>query len=585
MIQLRKRNSTEYYIDYQGDSLKDYMRFTAFLSDVPSRKFDEKEGAWYCAANDAQHIQDKLDNLGVGNGMKLKPYDYQRQAIAFCCKHGFSLVHLPCGAGKTPIGLGTFLELRKKDPKLRGIFVVKASLKNQWLDEVSKFTDLRANVLYTFKAATKAFQTKIKKRRKTLEFLLKDAMNHMEEIKKLENEISKLEKKQMQEFKSYFDIEQYDIFIVNYETILDEAVRTILHAVNPQFWYVDEIDCIKSNKAQRSKAIYEFNTSKYRFGATATPIRKNPKDLFGIFSFLKPDLFPDERKFDRTFLKFWYGRVSGSQNEELLSKMVEPYIFRRTLDQIADQLPKQTVFQVYCTFSEKQKKIYAKLSAEIDELNNQKKTMYNRFTPQQLAVNAEYKRIEDAIAARQTFAQMQADSEELLRNSESHMAHAYLTGEKSNKVETCLSLIEKVIASDQKVCIFSRYLGIQDILKREIAKDKELKGVIVDSITGATSADERSHIIKEINEKEDHRVLLLSDSGEAGLNLGAIRYLIEFELADSAAKQTQRHGRIQRADSIHKNVFVFQLITRDSWDEVQWKIVNKKQEYSNKILD
>ena len=165
------------------------------------------------------------------------------------------------------------------------------------------------------------------------------------------------------------------------------------------------------------------------------------------------------------------------------------------------------------------------------------------------------------------------------------MAHAYLTGEKSNKVETCLSLIEKVIASDQKVCIFSRYLGIQDILKREIAKDKELKGVIVDSITGATSADERSHIIKEINEKEDHRVLLLSDSGEAGLNLGAIRYLIEFELADSAAKQTQRHGRIQRADSIHKNVFVFQLITRDSWDEVQWKIVNKKQEYSNKILD
>ena len=211
--------------------------------------------------------------------------------------------------------------------------------------------------------------------------------------------------------------------------------------------------------------------------------------------------------------------------------------------------------------------------------------MYNRFTPQQLAVNAEYKRIEDAIAARQTFAQMQADSEELLRNSESHMAHAYLTGEKSNKVETCLSLIEKVIASDQKVCIFSRYLGIQDILKREIAKDKELKDVIVDSITGATSADERSHIIKEINEKEDHRVLLLSDSGEAGLNLGAIRYLIEFELADSAAKQTQRHGRIQRADSIHKNVFVFQLITRDSWDEVQWKIVNKKQEYSNKILD
>lgn len=84
--------------------------------------------------------------------------------------------------------------------------------------------------------------------------------------------------------------------------------------------------------------------------------------------------------------------------------------------------------------------------------------------------------------------------------------------------------------------------------------------------------------------RNDLTTTLMSSSNKM-LNLGSIRYLIEFELADSAAKQTQRHGRIQRADSIHKNVFVFQLITRDSWDEVQWKIVNKKQEYSKKILD
>lgn len=68
------------------------------------------------------------------------------------------------------------------------------------------------------------------------------------------------------------------------------------------------------------------------------------------------------------------------------------------------------------------------------------------------------------------------------------------------------------------------------------------------------------------------------------LNLSSIRYMIEIELADSAAKQTQRHGRIQRADSIHKNVFVFQLITRNSWDEIQEKIVNKKQGYADRIL-
>lgn len=69
------------------------------------------------------------------------------------------------------------------------------------------------------------------------------------------------------------------------------------------------------------------------------------------------------------------------------------------------------------------------------------------------------------------------------------------------------------------------------------------------------------------------------------INLSSSKYMIEFELADSAAKQTQRHGRIQRADSVHKTVFVFQLHTKDSWDDVQEKIVNKKQGYADRILD
>lgn len=100
LIKLKKRNHTECYIDYEGNSLQDYLDFTAFLSDIPSREFDEKEGRWYCSKEDAENVQDKLDNSEIGSTMKLKPYTYQRQAIAFCCKHGFGLVHLPCGAGK-----------------------------------------------------------------------------------------------------------------------------------------------------------------------------------------------------------------------------------------------------------------------------------------------------------------------------------------------------------------------------------------------------------------------------------------------------------------------------------------------------
>ena len=61
--------------------------------------------------------------------------------------------------------------------------------------------------------------------------------------------------------------------------------------------------------------------------------------------------------------------------------------------------------------------------------------------------------------------------------------------------------------------------------------------------------------------------------------------MIEIDLADSAAKQTQRHGRIQRADSIHSKVFVYQLIVKDSYDDtIALRSIQKKAGYADRIL-
>ena len=60
--------------------------------------------------------------------------------------------------------------------------------------------------------------------------------------------------------------------------------------------------------------------------------------------------------------------------------------------------------------------------------------------------------------------------------------------------------------------------------------------------------------------------------------------MIEYEAADSYAIQTQRHGRLERADSIHDTVFVYQLIVKDSYDEIGQKIINKKRKYDAEIV-
>ena len=544
-------------------------------------------------------VQRILDNEGIGDCLKLKPYGYQRQAIAFGLRNGSALLRMPCGSGKTPCGLGLYLELRNREPdqKLVGVFVVKVALKQQWIDEVAKFTDLRVGEITTYNAATSRIAARIRARQKKLEKFIaagpaeyarqNNLAGFSMELVKRKQEISGLEQEKEDAFNSLFDTDKYDIFVVNYEAVRDEKVREKLLEVHPEFWYVDEIDYIKSPDADRSQAMYAFNDAKYRFGATATPIRKNPLDLYGIFRFIRPELFKSKAQFCDRYLIFSrkYRRYTGAQNEKELAAKVAPYIFARSLDEIADQLPQQSVYQIPCYFTQKQQKMWQRIYQELDELNEKGMALASRMSPAELAKSEEYQRIQNGIAARQTFAQMQTDTEELLELSDSRMAKQYITGDPSGKVEKCMMLLDKILSSGEKCVIFSKYLRMQDILEREIHKIKEFKDIKIDRIIGDTSAAKRAAILKEYNSKADHRVLLLSDSGEAGLNLSTTKYMIEFELADSAAKQTQRHGRIQRADSKHKNVFVYQLITQDSYDDtIALRSIQKKEGYAEKIL-
>lgn len=81
----------------------------------------------------------------IGQSMKLKPYIYQREAIKFVLDNNNALLILPCGAGKTPSGIGMYLEAMERGLiKGKGLIVVKASLKTQWVNEVGKFSDLKA---------------------------------------------------------------------------------------------------------------------------------------------------------------------------------------------------------------------------------------------------------------------------------------------------------------------------------------------------------------------------------------------------------------------------------------------------------
>ena len=598
MIKIRFLDNNKFLVRFNGNQ-EDIFKYLAIISNnvyYAMPNFDE-DGGWIFHYNKFNDIINAFDNKvhyeneyfppkynDIGKNMKLQPYDYQKEAIYYAIENKDALLVLPCGAGKTPIAIGIYLEARERGIiSGQGLIVVKASLKKQWQKEVSKFSDFTSNILQTYSDCCSNILNKIKTRKRKIEKLeITDPKRAT-----LVSEIKALEKEADEKFNSQF--KDADLLIANYETLLDEKVLNALILKNLQCVMCDEIHYAKTHTTDRSKALYNFNNATIKIGATATPITKDPRDVYGIYKFINPDLFGKVGNFQKRYINFaGYGKINGFKNMDELKEKISDYIFIKTKKEVASQLPKLKVIPLYCELSSSGAAKTAEMLEELDVLNKQDFEIRRKCKSEAEAMlNEELQKIGAKILALQTFCQELADSPLLLTTSDSDMSKQYAEGinlKENPKMDLCIEKVQEIIDSGEKVIIFSRYERMQQILTDALRKniDKNLK---IAYVSGSLSAEQRyEEAYTKFKEDPEYKVLLCSDAGAEGLNMGHCKYLIEYDLAISYAIQTQRHGRLERADSVHSNVIVYQLIANNSWDEIQQKIVDKKEGFDEDII-
>lgn len=480
-----------------------------------------------------------LDEIGLT--MKLKPYVYQREAIKFALDKQNALIILPCGSGKSPIGVGLCVEAYKQG-LITGkcLIVVKASLKYQWSKEIEKFSNLKAKIIDT---------------------------------------PSKTGKKKFEQ-----QFEDCDVFIANYETLKNEKVAERLKQENLELIYSDEIHYVNNYDSARSKALAEFNYVKYKVGATATPITNNPSNLFGIFNFIDKELFTDWKTFSKNFLRYTgYKRPPKPKNEPKLREMIAPYMLVKSKEDIGDQLPSIVVTPRYIKMTPKIADMNDTIMFELDEESKKAERLEQNLKPHELEFNEDFLACKAKMMALQTFAQEIVNSPRLLIGSDSDMAKRYYVDEESPKLSVCMELVDEIISSGEKVCIFTKYERMQTILEEEITKN--FKNVKIAKINGTLDATDRYvEAYDKFRDNDEYKVLLGTDAMAEGVNLSKCKYLIEYDLANSHAIQTQRHGRLERADSTHSTVYAYQLIVENSWDTIQQRIVEKKENYDLELI-
>ena len=598
MIKIRFLDNNKFLVRFNGNQ-EDIFKYLAIISNnvyYAMPNFDE-DGGWIFHYNKFNDIINAFDNKvhyeneyfppkynDIGKNMKLQPYDYQKEAIYYAIENKDALLVLPCGAGKTPIAIGIYLEaIERGIISGQGLIVVKASLKKQWQKEVSKFSDFTSNILQTYSDCCSNILNKIKTRKRKIEKLeITDPKRAT-----LVSEIKALEKEADEKFNSQF--KDADLLIANYETLLDEKVLNALILKNLQCVMCDEIHYAKTHTTDRSKALYNFNNATIKIGATATPITKDPRDVYGIYKFINPDIFGKVGNFQKRYINFaGYGKINGFKNMDELKEKISDYIFIKTKKEVASQLPKLKVIPLYCELSSSGAAKTAEMLEELDVLNKQDFEIRRKCKSEAEAMlNEELQKIGAKILALQTFCQELADSPLLLTTSDSDMSKQYAEGinlKENPKMDLCIEKVQEIIDSGEKVIIFSRYERMQQILTDALRKniDKNLK---IAYVSGSLSAEQRyEEAYTKFKEDPEYKVLLCSDAGAEGLNMGHCKYLIEYDLAISYAIQTQRHGRLERADSVHSNVIVYQLIANNSWDEIQQKIVDKKEGFDEDII-
>ena len=548
MILIKNKDANSSFLEYTGE-LQDKYIIISLLAQYRDSVKRINTDKWIIPNEIVPLLEEKCNVehfispwKDIGRGLKYEPYEYQKETVYFGSDKNSALFLLPTGSGKSFIAITLYNELKQSNKVTTpGIIVVPASLKYQWVKEVSKFSDLVAHSVDTPSKAGKKFDKQF---------------------------------------------EDCDLLICNYETLKNKAVAEKLKEINCQFIIGDEIQKINNYKSGIHKAICQFNDLEYRYGMTATPITNNPENVFGIFNFLDPNLFKTHGKFATNYIIYkGYGRVAGVKNVEHLKGQIGPYIFMKTVEEISDQLPELIVSPIYCTMSNKTRKINDAIMADLKIAQEAVERIEKQIpNPKELEKNADYKQWTAKIMAYQTFAQELADDPRLLGMSESNMANQYnIDGLDSPKLTVLKDLVSNIIDADETVCIFTKYERMQRLLINEL--QAEFKDIKIAHINGSMTPEERyEQAYTLFQDDPDYRVLIVTEAGNAGISLSKCKNLIEYDLADSYANQIQRHGRIKRADSISRISNVYQIILDESYDVIAQRIINKKQKYDDEII-
>ena len=467
--------------------------------------------------------------------LKQSLYPYQHDGVERFFISGRLLLADDMGLGKTAQAIAACHALWHTGRVRRGLLVVPAALKSQWLREWQLFTDVPATVVDGPPSQRRAA----------------------------------------------FEACRRGFLLGNYEQLLRDL--DIVREWTPDIIVLDEAQRIK-NWATKTALTVKRLDPPYRLVLTGTPMENRLDELASIVEWV--DDLALEPKWR---LAAWHttpvdGRteVGGARNLDTLRARLATCMVRRVRHEVLTQLPARTDTRVPVEMTAEQMDEHDALNLPIAQiLGRAKRRPLTRAEFLRLMSLLTTQRIIANGLAQLRFEQVWPDLSRIERPTDST-----LRGLASPKLLEVRELIAQlVLAQGRKVVVFSqwrRMLRLAHWATRDLLASDGARSAF---FTGEESQKRRTQNIVDFHDDPACRVLFATDAGGVGLNLQrAASACVNIELPWNPAVLEQRIGRIYRLGQ-RRPIDVYNLVSEPGIESRIADIVGSKQALFTGLFD
>lgn len=334
----------------------------------------------------------------------------------------------------------------------------------------------------------------------------------------------------------------YDAILTSYAILRRD--KHIFYKMLFDTLLLDESQAIKNPASDISKTCLQI-TAKHFITLTGTPLENSISDLWSQVHFFNRNMLGKLNSFTKA--------VKEQDKLELYTRLLKPFIIRRTKSEVLKELPEKSISIQWCDMSMQQEVFYKEIRNQYISKFLENSDEDNKLNPIMI--------LEGLLRLRQA-----ANHPKIIDKS-------YFGN--SGKFEVVCNLTDDIINQGSKVLIFSSFVEHLKLFRKYF--DQANIGYCY--LDGSTK--NRQEQVDSFQNNDDYSVFLLSlKAGGTGLNLTAADYVFLLDPWWNPAAESQAFDRAHRIGQKNK-VFVYKFISKGTIEE---KII-KLQEEKLKLFD